>query len=137
MAKARPALDSFGRFDDDSTEFAMENTMSMIRAAMVSGALIVFVTGSAAAGPCSDEITRAQIELDARIAANISSAPAAAESVDAKLHHQPTPASLARAGKQVHDEEAAAALARARTADARGDGAECQKALKEFRGFTN
>lgn len=76
-----------------------------------------------------------QSRLDARVAAATTDAPSAPESTAATLHHQPTPDSIASAeaslGAGVATQQAAAALSRARTADAAGNKATCQQALAD------
>jgi hypothetical protein len=58
------------------------------------------------------------------------SGPTAQQSVGAQLHHQPTPGSVERAEDKAR-EAAAAALDRARTADAAGDATACTRALQD------
>jgi hypothetical protein len=99
-------------------------------------AVVFFASTSAGfAGPCTDAIADMQSRLDARLAASTADAPSAPESTAATLHHQPTPDSIAAAeanlGAGVATQQAAAALSRARTADASGDKAGCQQALAD------
>lgn len=98
--------------------------MVLIACMLISGS-----SGPVLAGPCSAEIAKLQAALEAL------PRPAARQSTDATLHRQPTPDSLARARKEAADDEEhhRAALARARAADARGDGDACRKALSEAR----
>jgi hypothetical protein len=86
-------------------------------------------TGSAQAGPCSSEI--AQFEEAVRRSANDPNAgPTAPQSVAAQVDRQPTPGSVERAEKRAQA-AFAAALARAKELDARGDRAGCTKALAD------
>jgi hypothetical protein len=89
------------------------------------------------AGPCTAEIDKLQAQVDAKIEAIAGSGPAAAESRAARLHHQPTPASIAAAEQRLHESEgtkrALAALARARKADEAGNTDACDKALAQAR----
>jgi hypothetical protein len=61
------------------------------------------------------------------------------ESVDPRLHHQPTPESIARAKKRIGDSAVSvktiAALNRARAADERRDTEACRKELSDARKF--
>ena len=89
------------------------------------------------AGPCTTEIDRMQIEVDARIEAIAAAGQAAGESTAATLHHQPTPGSIAAAEEQAGDtpkmEEAVAALEKAREADGANDKSACDRALADVR----
>lgn len=91
----------------------------------------------ALAGPCSAEIRSAQIQFDNRQKASATKGPAAPESTAATLHRQPTPKSLAMAKGQtrhISDDDAKVFgedMQRARAADASGDKAACEAALKD------
>ncbi len=89
------------------------------------------------AGPCTTEIERMQIEVDAVIEAVAAAGTSARESTAAMLHHQPTPGSIAAAEEEIGDgprtEEAVAALAKAREADAANDKSACEQALAAAR----
>jgi hypothetical protein len=110
--------------------------MNVRRSLLLSAALFAAFAGSAEAGPCSDQIARAQADLDQRIEADAASAGSQPESVEARLHHQPTPGSVAqaeqRSGSKTDNERALAVLAQARKADESGDRAACEQALKEL-----
>jgi hypothetical protein len=88
---------------------------------------------AAEAGPCSTEISRIEQKIRA---AQVASPPSGAgdasapQSVDAQLHHQPTPGSV-QSAEHMANADGEAALARARNADAAGDKAACAKALME------
>jgi hypothetical protein len=104
---------------------------------MVVAAAFAMAAPCAHAGPCTTEIDRLQTEVDAKIDAIAGSGPAAAETRAARLHHQPTPASIAAAEQRLHESEgtkrALAALARARKADTAGRAGACAKALAQAR----
>jgi hypothetical protein len=91
----------------------------------------------ALAGPCSHAIVRAQIQIDAKIAAGPNAGRFAPESVGALLHHQPTVASVAAAQRQLDKDPggriALAALALARSADHEGNLVVCGQALAAAR----
>lgn len=102
----------------------------------VLGTIVLLIsTPVAYAGPCTDAIEAMQSRLDERLAIATADAPSAPESTSATLHHQPTPDSIAAAeaslGAGVATQQAAAALARARTADAAGNKTACQQALAD------
>jgi len=84
------------------------------------------------AGPCTNDIVQLQAQIARAEAASPSAGPSAAQSVGAQLHHQPTPSSVGAAESKA-SVGARAALDRARAADAAGDAAGCQRALKEAR----
>jgi hypothetical protein len=82
---------------------------------------------SAHAGPCSSEI--AQFEQAVRQSAgNPNAGPMAPQSIGAQLDRQPTPGSIKRAEERAQA-TFAAALARAKRLDARGNRAGCTRAL--------
>ena len=54
----------------------------------------------------------------------------APQTVDAQLHHQPTPGSV-QSAERMANADGEAALVRARNADAAGDASACTKALME------
>jgi hypothetical protein len=101
----------------------------------LSAAAVAILTGPALAGPCSRAIDRAQIQVDAKIAATAKAGKFAPESRAARLHHQPTPASVAAAESGLNEgsggQAALAALARAREADRANDAPACSRALAE------
>jgi hypothetical protein len=100
-------------------------------------AAFAFSTASSYGGPCSRAIDRAQSQVDAKIAATAKAGKFAPESRAARLHHQPTPASVAAAESGLNEgsggEAALAALARAREADRANDAPACNRALAEVR----
>jgi hypothetical protein len=102
----------------------------MPRHALVGILLSAFLLGSAPAhaGPCTAAIARFE-NLIGRSQASSEIAPSAPQTVGAQLGHQPTPASVGRAEKRAQS-NLDAALARAKTLDARGNRA-CRKALKQ------
>jgi hypothetical protein len=116
----------------------MEATMmNVFGPLLLSSVLLVAITGSADAGPCSGEIARAQADADLRIDATAGAGASQPESVGAKLHHQPTPGSVAqaerKAGEGADNEQILALLAQARQSDELGDREACEKALKNLR----
>lgn len=109
--------------------------MSPLKRIVLSAVVLLASLSVGHAGPCTDAIAEMQSKLDARIAAATTDAPSAPQSTAATLHHQPTPDSIASAeanlGAGVATQQAAAALSRARTADAAGNAAACQQALSD------
>lgn len=101
--------------------------------AAVFGAALTIAASAAESGPCTSEIDAAQADVDARIEATGESGPYGVESEGAKLHHQPTPGSIAEAEARLGEGEsmvaAVDALAEARAADREGDAAKCRQAL--------
>ena len=82
---------------------------------------------AAHAGPCTNEI--AQFEQAVRQSAgNPNAGPMAPQSIGAQLDRQPTPGSIKRAEERAQA-TFAAAMARAKRLDARGDRAGCMRAL--------
>jgi hypothetical protein len=85
---------------------------------LLGAAPLMFLVSACFAGPCTDEIDRVQVKVDARIGAIAKGGRLGKESVAAQLNRQPTPESIAAAeaklGEGRRAEEAVAALARAR-----------------------
>lgn len=98
--------------------------------------LVIFAP-SAQAASCSHEIDRVQAAVDARIDAIAAKDPGVAESRSARLHRQPTPASIAAAERRqrgdARAERALGALARARAARRGGDVTGCFAAVAQAR----
>lgn len=96
-------------------------------ATLIFGGLLVLSAAPANATSCSSEI--AQFEDVVRHSENSQAAgPAAPQSIDAQLGHQPTARSVMQAERQAQT-EFEANLARAKNFAARGDDAECMQAL--------
>jgi hypothetical protein len=97
--------------------------------ALIAAASLLAAAGVAHSGPCTAQI--AQIEQQvAGAPPGPETGPTGPQTLGAQLHYQPTPADVAHA-ERVANKDAAAALARARKADAAGDAAGCNAALKE------
>ncbi len=111
--------------------------MGISRLLPVSVAALITSTGAAWCGPCTQEIDRMQVRVDAMIAATAATGPSGRESSAATLHHQPTPGSIAAAEEKLGDGgrgvRALAALAQARAADRAGDRGACERALGDAR----
>src|SRR5436305_1636654 len=74
--------------------------MTILRFVHIAAALVCAMS-AATAGPCQHEIDRMQARVDAVLEAAAGSGPAAAESLAARLHRQPTPDSIAAAEKKL------------------------------------
>jgi len=113
------------------------NEAVSVRALLVlSAAALAFSTLPGRAGPCSQDIDRAWLALNAKIQARIGAGRSGPQSTTALLHRQPTPASIAAAEELAGDgwapmEATVAALARAREADHAKDKATCEQALAQ------
>jgi len=101
------------------------------RSRIVVLAILALIGGVAAAqaGPCTTQIAEVERYL-ARIKSGPKSGPTAPQSIEAQLHHQPTPGSVQTAESKARA-DADAALDRARKADAEGDARACTNALGE------
>jgi hypothetical protein len=97
----------------------------------------LFSPAMAHAESCGKGIDRVQAAVDAAIARHAGSGPFTRESTFAKLGHQPTPATVARAedggAGWIGGEKAVAALARARDAHRAGDSRTCVSELRAAR----
>ncbi len=107
--------------------------MTLFRIASGVAFALLFTAQPGLAGPCTQEVDQVQKQVDAKIDAVAGAGRAGAESNAARLHREPTPASIAAAeqklGEGKPEEAALAALASARQADAAGDKAACDAAL--------
>jgi len=108
-----------------------------VRQLLLAGAALFVVSVPAHAGPCSKDIERVQMKIDARLNALAAAGPSAKQSVGAQLHRQPTPRSIAGAEHGLGEvssstmEKVGDAMTRARKADAAGDVSACQRALAD------
>jgi hypothetical protein len=104
---------------------------------LVGSAFLLIAAAPSWAGPCTQDISRVQAQVDARIDAVAGAGPAGAESNAARMHRQPTPGSVASAEQKLGEgrpmEAALSALARARVADDAGNRSACEQALAEAR----
>jgi hypothetical protein len=115
--------------------FSMPNSKSVGRSASfglliaTTAATLLCGSGAAHSGPCKSQIE----ELERQIGHESSSAksgPTAPQSIEARLHHQPTAETVRNAEREANA-DAAAALQRARQADTDDNAAACVKALNE------
>ena len=98
---------------------------------LLAAAFCVLVAGTAQAGPCTAQID--QLESQIHLAAsNPAAGPTAPQTVDAQLHHQPTPGAVQH-GEAKANADGDAALERARKADTQGDASACNEALRQAR----
>jgi hypothetical protein len=105
------------------------------RSRIAALAAVAFVGGGVAAqaGPCTSQIAQVERQINRALATappGGAGEPSAPQSVDAQLHHQPTPNSVQHAEHSANA-DGEAALARARRADAEGNAGGCAKALEE------
>ena len=115
--------------------------MTMLRLLAPTLAALALSTTLSAAGPCTQQIAQvqAQAQIDAKLAANAATGPAAPESPGALLSRQPTPGSIAAAESKLGElsqevtTAIAAGMARAREADLAGNQSACEEALAEVR----
>jgi hypothetical protein len=98
-------------------------------AVFIIGATLALGIASAHAGPCTADI--AQFENTVRNSAKKPDAgPTGRQTIGAQLGHEPTPGSVKRAEEQAQT-RFETTLARAKTLDEQGKGAECAQALGE------
>jgi hypothetical protein len=104
---------------------------------LTSAVALAISTAPALAGPCSHAILRAQVKVDAKIAASANPGRSVPQSATALLHHQPTVASVTAAEGRLNPDSggaiALAALAMAREADHQGNSVVCGQALAAAR----
>jgi hypothetical protein len=114
----------------------MQNHCRLIEFIFVA-AFATLLAVAAQAAACAAKIDKVQAQVDAKIDAIAGRGPEGAETRAARLHHQPTPASIAAAERRLHESQGAtralAALVRARKADAAGQESACEQALAAAR----
>lgn len=99
-------------------------------------AVILFGSiGAAQSGPCTAQIAQIEHQIGSDEAGPTFGLKAP-QSVDAQLHHQPTPNSVEQA-EHVANTDGDVAIDRAITADAAGDGTRCNQELSAARRFYN
>ena len=109
--------------------------MSTHRSLIAFAAVFAASTSACYAGPCSQDIARLQAAADATAA--VAAGPSAPESGEARMHHQPTPRSIATAESEVggfspeQQKAFAAAITRAREADNASDESACKQAVAD------
>lgn len=135
--KCRAILDSAVSVIRLIAAIAPQRQIPAGRVLWLSAGMLAASTLACSAGPCSPEIARVQVHLDARLAAAVAAAPPGRERAAALHHRQPTPRSIASvlvALGVLSPEKAKIignAMERARQADQAGDEAACEQALKE------
>ena len=111
--------------------------MIVRQAAAVAGMVFIFGAVPVHAGPCTDRIYQADLDVAKLLDSAAAQGQPAAESTFATMHRQPTPGSIATAEEEAGDltsEETQAiteAMDEARHADDEGDQAGCDKALSD------
>jgi len=112
--------------------------MIILRLLVPTVAALALSATASAAGPCTQQIAQVQAQIDAKLAANAATGPAAPESPGALLSRQPTPGSIAAAESKLGElsQEVTTAIATgmgAREADLAGNQSACEEALAEVR----
>jgi len=124
-----------GRINLLERDIAMRVALALASCAAASA----LWAASAEAGPCAEDLYRADVDIGKRLDALAARGKAGTESTFATLHRQPTPATVAGAEEQVGDVSAAQVdavrkfMAEAKKADDAGDKAGCENALSEAR----
>jgi hypothetical protein len=113
--------------------------MSMRLAIAFAAIVCALCPAPSRAGPCADDLYKAEVEIGKRLDAIAASGKTGAESTFATAHHQPTPATVAGAEEKVGDISEAQAkavhqyMAEAKKADEAGDKPGCEQALSQAR----
>ena len=94
-----------------------------------TAATLLCGSGAALSGPCTSQIEQFERQIG-RASSSAKNGPTAPQSIEAQLHHQPTPETVRNAERKANA-DAAAALQRARQADTDDNPAACAKALDE------
>jgi hypothetical protein len=97
----------------------------------IAAAFLISNSEIALSGPCTAQIV--QLENQTASASPVpASGPTATQSVDAQLHHQPTPGTVGQADQNAN-KDADAAIEQAKKADSANDAAGCNAALVSAR----
>ena len=111
--------------------------MTIRQLAMIGAAGLLLTTLPCRAGPCAKDIVSMQARVDAHLGQAAAAGPSAKQSVQAQMHRQPTPNSMANAERKLGDLSPStiikvnAAMDRAQKADGAGDESGCRQALAE------
>jgi hypothetical protein len=111
--------------------------MTIRQLLVISASAFSLLTLPCDAGPCSQDISRFQTDIDAKLNALATAGPSEKQGVGAQMHRQPTPRSIAVAESKTGDlpqsaiEKVKDAMDRARKADAAGDQPTCESALSD------
>jgi hypothetical protein len=111
--------------------------MAIRQLAMIGAAGLLLSTLPCRAGPCAKDIVSMQARIEARLNAVAATGPSAKQSVQAQMHRQPTPNSMANAERKLGELPPSTivkvndAMARAQKADTAGDESGCRQALAE------
>ena len=110
----------------------------MVRNAVASAAAaLALIAAPADAGPCTDRIYQADLEVEKLLDAAAANGKPAPQSSFATMHRQPTPGTVASAEEKAGDlssdqvQAITEKLDAARDADDKGNRAACEKALNE------
>ena len=113
--------------------------MAPWRLLILSAAVLAASLSASQAGPCTKQIDRMQARIDAKVEAIAAAGPFMRQGAFAGMGDQPTPRSIAAAEARRGEiswqtvDTVRHAMARARAADAAGDGHACRIALAEVR----
>ncbi len=129
----RPIVSCFAKSATGGRNFIGRTIVGQLRIVVLAAAALLGGSVAADAGPCTAQIS--QVEQQIRRLQEASppggaGEPSGPQSVGAQLHHQPTPQSVESAESKAKA-GSAAALDRARKADAAGNASACSKALRE------
>jgi hypothetical protein len=121
----------------ETTMLARPGFFHFLAAASLVAASAILPAAAIGKTACSADLRRTSRAVDKALDQHASTSPYAPESRAAKLSHQPTPATIARAEHRFDDwpngSEAVAAVARARQANKAGDIQGCLNALRGAR----
>jgi hypothetical protein len=110
---------------------------------LLAAAALCASTVVCSAGPCTQDITKMEIAIDARLNARAAAGPSGTESTAAMMHRQPTPQSIAEAERKLGDvsqqtiDRVRQDIASAKAADQAGDLAGCKRALADVQKAIN
>jgi hypothetical protein len=94
---------------------------------------LLYGGGAALGGPCTSQIEQLERQIG-HASSSAKSGPTAPQSIEAQLHHQPTPETVRNAERKANA-DATAALQRARQADTDDNPAACVKALDQAKRY--
>jgi hypothetical protein len=136
LAREQEADMNMQRLRTGATSSALNSAaMSIGRSASIgllvatTAATLLYGNGAAHSGPCTPQIEMLEQQIG-RASSGAKSGPTAPQSIEAQLHHQPTPETVRNAERNAAA-EAVAALQRARQSNASDNPLACAKALNE------
>jgi hypothetical protein len=117
----------------NSSSESVGRSASVALLVATTAATLLCGSGAAHSGPCTPQIEKLEQQIG-HASSSAKSGPIAPQSIEAQLHHQPTPETVRDAERKANA-NVLSALQRARQADSDDNSAACTKALNEVKRY--